>query len=369
MAFNASLLRLVREAYGWPQTRLAREAGIAQGTVSKYEKGLVEPGAKQVEALANVLGFPASFFEQPDARPAAVLYRSRALRSARKEAEVRARLNLSRLIAQRLLIDIEIEREARFPSPDREYPDAETAAADVRAGWWIPPGPIDSVSDLIETAGGIVLRVDLGCDEVDAAYLHPLGDPVRWFFVNTRTTAGDRVRFSLAHELGHAVMHEVEMLPDTKEAEDESNLFSGAFHLPRQELLADLPRGRLRVGHLVELKRKWGVSMGAIAMRARQIGAITAADLTAIWKELGWRGMRMNEPVDVPVERPQILDSALRIHRRDHGLTDADLARVAHVDVATLADLFPDYFVRPRPRLAVVSSRQSGPSRRLATGA
>lgn len=358
-SFNPALLKLAREAEGLSQTQLADAARIAQASVSRYEKGLMAPVVHQLEAMASVLYLTPSFFMRADARPAAVLYRSRSLRSARKEARVRARLNMARLIAQRLLEDIEVEPVARFPNPDRAFSDAEVAAKHLREGWWIPPGPIASVSELIEAAGGIVLRVDLGSDDVEAAYLHPLGDPVRWFFVNTRAEAGDRVRFSLAHELGHAVMHDVELHPDTKQAEDESNRFAGAFLISASELRAELPRGRLRVAHLVELKRRWGVSMGAIAMRARQIDAITRDELTQIWKEIGWRGMRTHEPLDIAVERARILDEALSIQRSTHQMSDEQLAAGAGVTVKTLHDLFPEHFAPPAParRLTVVSAR------------
>src|SRR4051794_33067917 len=104
--FNPALLKLAREARGWPQTKLAEEANVGQGSVSKYEKGLMEPSAGQVEALAVALDMPLAFFMQPDVRPAAVLYRSRVLKSARREATVRARLNLARLVAMRLLEDV-----------------------------------------------------------------------------------------------------------------------------------------------------------------------------------------------------------------------------------------------------------------------
>jgi Zn-dependent peptidase ImmA (M78 family)/DNA-binding XRE family transcriptional regulator len=358
--FNPALLKLAREARGWPQTTLAEAAKVGQGSVSKYEKGLMEPSRRQAGALARALEMPLGFFLQPEVRPAAVLYRSRVLKSARREATVRARLNLARLVALRLLEDVDVESEARFPGGDREFSSPEQAAAELRAGWWLPPGPIASVTEAIESAGAVVLRLDLGCDEVDAAYLHPLSDRTRWFFINTRVHAGDRVRFSLAHELGHAVLHEVDFVPDTKQAEDQSNSFSGAFMLPSDELRADLPRGRLRVAHLVELKRRWGMSMGAIAMRAHHIGAISRNDLTALWKEIGWRGYRTQEPVDVPVERPMIFDAALNIHRTEHRMSDDDLAGMAHVSRVVLAELFPEHFAPPvrRGHLSVVSARK-----------
>jgi Zn-dependent peptidase ImmA (M78 family) len=358
MEFNAALLKLAREAKGWPQTQLAEAARVGQGSVSKYEKGLMVPSPHQVEALASALSMPPSFFAQTEVRPAAVLYRSRVLRSARREAQVRARLNLARLAALRLLADVEVDIEGRFPDSDRHFASPEQAAVELRAGWWMPPGPVSSISEAIESAGGVVLRADLGCDEVDAAYLHPLGDPVRWFFVNTRVRAGDRVRFSLAHELGHAVMHEVGLVPDTLQAERESNTFSGAFTMPADDLRADLPRGRITVPHLVDLKRRWGMSMGAIAMRAHQIGVISRHDLSSVFREIGWRGYRTQEPVEVDLEQPVIFDAALEIHRTEHRLTDDDLAAVAGMSREALAGLFPEHFAQPAQRhLRVVSGR------------
>lgn len=366
--FNASLLKLARESRGWPQSKLAEESGVGQGSISKYEKGLMEPSTTQVEVLAAALEMPIGFFTQPEVRPAAVLYRSRVLKSARREATVRARINLARLVAMRLMEDIEIESDARFPDSDRQFASPEQAATEIRSGWWIPAGPIVNLTETLESAGAVVLRVDLGCDEVDAAYLHPLSDPVRWFFVNTRVHAGDRVRFSLAHELGHSILHEVELLPDTRQAEDESNLFSGAFMMPASDLRADLPRGRLRVADLVELKRRWGMSMGAVAMRAHHIGAISRDNLTAIWKEIGWRGYRTQEPIEMPVEQPIVFDAALRIQRTEHGLTDQDLADIARISRSALVDLFPEHFEPPKRQghLSVVSARQPQASSRAA---
>jgi Zn-dependent peptidase ImmA (M78 family)/transcriptional regulator with XRE-family HTH domain len=358
MVVNNRLLRLAREARGWTQKSLAADSGIAQGSLSKYEKGLQTPSETQLEAIAAALDYPVGFFLQTDARPTTVLYRTRSLRSAKVEGQVRARLNLARLVAGRLLDDMTVESVARFPEPDQTYESPPQAAALLRTAWGIVPGPVDSVSELIEYAGGVVVRVDLGTDQAIAAYLHPLGDQIRWFFVNSRVHSGDRIRFSLAHELAHAVLHEAALIPDSREAELHANEFAGAFLLPAADLLAELPRRRLDLQSLLTLKQHFGVSMQAAAMTAHQAGAISQDELTRLYRELSYRGWRTSEPGQVPVEKPTVLRDAIAVHRDEHGYSDAELAELAQVSPATLADLLPDYFSPPAgTHLRVLSRR------------
>jgi Zn-dependent peptidase ImmA (M78 family)/DNA-binding XRE family transcriptional regulator len=368
--FQGPLLKLARESHGWPQVELARRTGVAQGSISKYEKGIQTPSPGHAQTLSEALGFPPSFFEADDARPASVLYRSRSLRSARAEAHVRARLNLARMAAQRLLEDIEFSADVvtRFPDPDSEFASPEAAADQLRSAWWIAPGPVRGLSDFIEAAGGVVARADLGTDAVIAAYMHPLGDPIRWFFINTRVDAGDRVLFSLAHELGHAVLHDSDLVPDTREAESESNQFAGAFLAPARDLRADLPRSRLRLEHLIELKRRWGMSIQALAMRAHQLNVISRDDLSRLYREINARGYGKNEPVHIEAERPQLLAAAIAIHRKHHGYSDEQLATIAKVHPYMLAAIFPEHF-QPQgsPRLRVVSGRAGSSQPRSAT--
>src|SRR5438445_3742603 len=172
-AFHGSLLKLARDARGWPQSELARISGVAEGSVSKYEKGLQQPSESQVIALSEAVGVFPGFFADGEARPAAVMYRSRSLRSARLEAHVRARLNLARLVAQRLLADIEVDTVARFPDADMCFESPEAAAEHLRSAWWIAPGPLEGLCDYIEASGGVVVRADLGTDQAVAAYMHP----------------------------------------------------------------------------------------------------------------------------------------------------------------------------------------------------
>jgi Zn-dependent peptidase ImmA (M78 family) len=48
---------------------------------------------------------------------------------------------------------------------------------------------------------------------------------------------GDRERLTLAHEVGHVVMHH---LPTEEDPEDEANLFAATFLMPADDIHGDL---------------------------------------------------------------------------------------------------------------------------------
>lgn len=49
-------IRELREEHQWSQLELANRLGVTPGTVSNWERGLFEPRARQLRALAEALG-------------------------------------------------------------------------------------------------------------------------------------------------------------------------------------------------------------------------------------------------------------------------------------------------------------------------
>src|SRR3954447_15351916 len=347
---NFRMVRLARELRGFTQTQVAKKGGLPQARLSRIEAGQIEIAKSDVAALSNVLELPESFFFEPGAPAAVPLYRKRAIRSARKLITIQARLNCAVLIAQRLLAaGINIDHANYFPEPGELPADDPTRAAEIlRRDWRLPVGRIDNVTAVIESAAGLVLRVDFGSDDASAAFIGLHGDDTQlWFLVNTRETAGDRVRLSLAHELGHAVLHR--RLPAIEESETEQQAFSfsAALLLPASEFDRTIPFDALTLGGARHLKQTYGVSMQAIIRAAYERGRIGRPRYTSLYKQLSARQWRTTEPDPLPVEAPRIWPEVLAVHRDQHGFTDSDLAEIARVDRMTLADLFPEDFRRP----------------------
>jgi Zn-dependent peptidase ImmA (M78 family) len=354
------MIRLARELRDLTQTQTAKRAGLPQARLSRIETGQVEIDDADIAALSQALGLPNLFFREPGAPAAVPLFRKRAIRSARKLNTIQARLNCAVLIAQRLLnAGIEIDHANLFPDPGQLPADDPDGAAKVlRRDWRLPVGRVDNVTAVIESAAGLVLHVDFGSDDASAAFIGMTGDDARlWFLVNTRETAGDRVRLSLAHELGHAVLHR--RLPTVEESETERQAFSfaAALLLPAAEFDRAVPFDALTLGMARRLKQTYGVSMQAIIRAAFERGRISRSRYTSLFKQLSARQWRAVEPDPVPIEQPTIWPQILSVHREQHHYTDSDIAGIARVDQATLAELFPlDFHRQATLRAVSVSS-------------
>jgi Zn-dependent peptidase ImmA (M78 family) len=331
---------------------------VPQAILSRIE-GNIRPATDiELEQLATALSLPVSFFLEPDSPAAAPLFRKRALRSASAYRTIQARINTAVIVARRILdAGIDIDTPLSFPAP-REIPRDHPVDASriLRRAWQLPNGRVDNVTAVIERAGGIVLHVDFGTDDASAAFISTLGDSRLWFLVNTRETAGDRIRLSLAHELGHAVMHRFLPVHDENTLEPAAYEFAVAFTLPPEDfdrtIDADLTLGRAR-----DLKRAYWISIQAIVKAARDRALIPPHRYTSLYKQISARGWRRDEPEPIPIEQPTIWPNALDVHRQRHGYSHEELASIARITVDDLSQLFPHDFA---PRLRVILGQQTG---------
>lgn len=353
---NAEALRVAREAIGLTQTDLARVTGLEQSDLSRWESGVRTPSSAQLATLSAALHVPVAMLLDESLRFAHPVHRTQRAETKRTERKVNGRIELARIAASRLLADINIDTPFSFPTSDEPTPAGPEQAADaIRRVWRIPAGPIDDLTAIVESAGAVVAPVDFSYDGVLAAYANLRGDH-RWCFVNTRATDGAQARFSLAHEIGHALLHWDRFdAPTGKDAEREANRFAAALLMPKADILAALGRARITLDELVAFRRRWRVSVQALMRRAHDLELITTDQYTRLYKQLSRRGWRKAEPVDIPVERPTILSEALAIQRNTHGYTDDELGEIAGLPRGRLADLLPEHFTLPAERRATLA--------------
>ena len=306
---NPELIQLARQSRGLTQTRLASGIGVSQSLIAKYEAGVREVPPDHLARLAEALDYPERFFSRPMGRAGSgseIFHRKRArvpvsiLGSNYAEAAIR-RMEIDAL---REVLD-EVFNLSRFPFyPIEEFDyDPEKIARTVRASWQLPEGPVFNVTRTLEENGGIVVAHKFDT-RIDGFGCRTLGLPP--VFHLNRDLPPDRWRWTLAHEIGHMVMHVETGNPD-KEAEDQAHRFAAEFLAPAHQIEPELRR--LNIGHLAPLKMQWKISMSSLVKRAKDLNTIDARQYKSLMVQLSQNGYRTREPanLDPPVERPSLL--------------------------------------------------------------
>jgi Zn-dependent peptidase ImmA (M78 family)/transcriptional regulator with XRE-family HTH domain len=324
---NNQMIALARESRGMTQSTLATAIQVTQATLSKFESGAITAGEEHVAKLAKFLNYPDEFFFQTEqirwTGSGCMYHRKRQALTATEYRQLLARVNILRINMWRLLQGTEVDCQNQFFRMDiADYGSAPKVAALLRNSWNLPPGPVLNITEAIEAAGGIVLKCDFGTSRLDAFSQWPPGMPPM-FFVN-QSVPPDRYRWTLAHEIGHIVMHVV----PTIELEREADAFAAEFLMPARDIVGHLGRP-FTLARAAELKRYWRVSMAALIRRAKDTNRISDSYYRALMTQLSARGYRKSEPVALEDEQPTIMKSVVDVHLRKHGYSVEDLSRMA----------------------------------------
>jgi Zn-dependent peptidase ImmA (M78 family)/transcriptional regulator with XRE-family HTH domain len=324
-----SRITLARKRRGLTMVELSREVGVSVQSLSNYERGRQTPSDGTLVKIAEVLGFPSSFFTAANIEeiPAgAVAFRARSKLTAGKRDIA--------LSVGRLAVEIECKISSRFRLPPADIPtldkpDPEVAAEMVRARWGLGSAAIPNVVHLLESRGVRVFSLAPAYAEIDAFSFWYEGKP--FIFLNTLKSA-ERGRFDAAHELGHLVMHGRVRSLTGPQAEQEANTFAGAFLMPRKSVIAHMPKGAF-IDQIVKGRRIWKVAALALAYRLHDMGMLTEWQYRTICVELSKRGYRGGEPGGTQRETSQVFEKVFKALR---------VRGVGMADFAAELDLTPD---------------------------
>jgi len=244
--FNPEMLRLARDRHALTQAELARASGVTQALISKLEHGFVsEPSAETAAQLASALRCSPAFFYEPGRSVGFPHFhrRERSKLTAKPLARIGAIINIQRQHIAKLMRSYEIEAVKPIPQIDLDESGLtpEKVAERLRAYWMLPRGPVPNVVELIEEAGGIVILARFGTALLEGISFRSEGLPPL-FFMN-KEVPGDFFRFSLAHELGHIVMHTVP--DDDEKMAEEAHRFAAAFLMPAGDIKPYLANAKM----------------------------------------------------------------------------------------------------------------------------
>jgi Zn-dependent peptidase ImmA (M78 family)/transcriptional regulator with XRE-family HTH domain len=327
---NADMLRLARQRRAFQQVEAARLLAIDQSFLSRIENGLVEVREDFLLKAAQVYDLPVSFFhlrEPVYGAPVSVhpMWRKKADVTAREMDCVIAELNFRVMHLRRFFEGAAIKNTSDLPRMDiEEYSGPEEIAALVRAHWRVPAGPIRNLTLLAEKAGALVVHSPLGGASISGVTFAVPGMPP--LIVLNSDQPSDRMRFSLAHELAHIIMHRF----PTPNMEQEANAFAVALLMPAPDIRPYFLGRRIDLALLASLKPEWRVSMAALLMRAHKLKFLTDNQHTYLWKQISARGYRLREPpeLDFESEQPEVLNQIIQLHLEALGYTASDLSKL-----------------------------------------
>ena len=194
--------------------------------------------------------------------------------------------------------------------------------------------PVPHVVNSMERHGFFVFGLPIDMGKLDAFSAWANIDVERPVVSVFHVQAGDRLRFSAAHELGHLILHKDRHL-SPQQAESEANQFAAEFLLPEQAMKETLPEA-LNLSITRQLKREWRVSMQMLIRRAFDLGIITQNRYRTLFREISLRGWRTTEPIPIPVERPRLMRKmAEMIYGTD--------ARDMHLRMAQAMSISPEF--------------------------
>ena len=351
---------------GLTQQELANEVGTTKQAVCYYEVGTTTPPLDMLVEISKNLDFPIGFFYKKRViceEQGEVYFRSCAIPCKKKEM-LEQQLNylsteIMYFIEQYInlpevnLIDIEYKEEY-------SYDDIKAIAKRLREHWRLRDKPIANLTYVMQENGCIIARLMLESEKTDGYSKWMWKRP--YTFINTEKNAAVRARFTLAHELGHIVLHRnLKDGEDIKKREKEANYFAGEFLFPSEAVINEV--SFITLDALLPLKSKWSISIGAIVRRCLDLELITEERYTLLQKQISKRKWRNFEPLDdlIKNEIPGLFNEAFTLLIENNIITKPDilnsilfsedeLLRVCCLE----SDFFKEKKISIRPKLEIV---------------
>ena len=341
---NFTLLETARLLRQKTQKEVVEAIGISQASLSKAEHGLQELPMDIMSKLYDYYDLPETFFLRSEGvSPLGHLYYRKKLTITNKVIDsFVAKVKIFKAIIDDLMSAVELPKYTLGNYVPNENLSAKEIARKIRYELKVYNGAVPNLSTLLENNGIIIIRFDFGTDKIDG--LTTITDSDRKVMFINNQMPNDRIRFSMAHELGHLVMHLGNPPRSSDDAERQADEFASEFLMPEEEIRPMLLNVNIQT--LGMLKRKWRVSMHALVRRAKDLETITYQQYRNLQMYFSKKGYTKSEPIPLPIENPTMWDETLKLYRDELGYSDEDLMSVMKINQRDFASWFS-----PKPRL------------------
>ncbi|WP_268836937.1 helix-turn-helix domain-containing protein [Rhodococcus erythropolis] len=302
-------IRIARMRRGMTKVDLGNKLSVTPRTITKYETG----GAPiaMAELLSGALGFPTAYFERPS--PPSLVASEVRFRAARRAT---ARERDAAVAAGVSGIEVDRWISARYILPEVDIQtfvgeEPRLAARLLRGIWGLGVKPLPNLVQLCESRGVRVYSLPPFADAVDAYSIWSGEAP---FVFLARDKTPERIRFDLAHEIGHLVLHSDEG-GETTAQEREADTFASEFLMPSASIIEYL-RHNPNIDELLAARDSFKVSAMAMTFAAHKAGRMTDWAYRQSCIELSQRGFRRGEPGGMSnYEMSRVFPQVLKVGR------------------------------------------------------
>ena len=301
----ARRLLQARKMQGLSLAELREKMGniVSIAAISKYENGQSLASTAVIVALADALNTTADFFFRDfDVELKRVRFRKLKKVPAKDTASIQERAK-DYFEKYFQIEEITSARKTYVPILDAGHnSDPDELAEIVRAKWGIGNDPIPNVHALLEDNGIKVWYPHECHPDFDGFSADTDHGPVA---VVSNNIGAPRKRMTGLHELAH-ILVEPFKLPEKIE-ESLVKEFTSAILLPKPALIDALGtfRKKIEFEELFAIKKRFGISVAGIMMRARKLGIINESACTSFFQFGAGKKWRMarKEPDDDKLAR------------------------------------------------------------------
>jgi Zn-dependent peptidase ImmA (M78 family) len=301
-----------------------------------------------VELISSSLGFPEDFFfiSEYYYSPITPFHRKRASLAKKSLESAEATANLRRIHLKKLLQAVDIDGSIPKLSID-EYDSPQKIAQVVRKYFSLPHGPILNIVDILEDKGVFIFLEEFDSIQLSGFTLIENGSQPPIIFVN-KNAPGDMERLTIAHELGHIVMHDVL----NEHIEEEAWAFAAEFMMPECDIYDDLRRAKT-IHDFSLLKRKWKISMSALIRRSKDLSILTENQYRYWMQKMA--PYRKKEPVQVPQEKPSLYRELINTYKEELNYSKEELCKILSIN----KEMYDEMYEEKENRIRLVANSRS----------
>lgn len=313
--------------------------GLSQSNLSKFEKGLGVLSEDLQKKIIDFLGFPEDFYNRKiNTIIENANYRKRATVSKTKILKFENKCKVIGYVIDEL-------------SESIEWPDFKLAPLNVEDGYapeYIAnytrrllkvnvDEPIKNIFSILETAGIIIYEINDDEKFDGVSFITDKGNPI---IIVNKNFSNDRKRFTIAHELGHILMHNENNFPISsyRDKEKEANQFASEFLMPENYIKNSLRN--LKLSEVGNLKSYWLTSMSSIIRRAKDLKCIDDNRYKYFLIEMSRNGFTKKEPIEVFIDKPTCLKNAINLFKTDLAYSLEDFSNYTALPKDIIDELF-----------------------------